>query len=78
MIPDGENFVFGASFCFHPESVNPYILKEIKRVREVDPRELEIEKEKLIVRLFKMKHKHEQYRHVDIQEIYSNSSKMRI
>ena len=37
-----------------------------------------VPREDLIARLFKMKHKHEQYRHLDIHQIYSNESKLRL
>jgi hypothetical protein len=35
-------------------------------------------REKLILRLFRMRNKFEQYRHVGIQEIYSNEGRLRV
>ncbi len=78
LIPYEGSFVFSNSFCFHPSAVNKFILKEIKRVTKLPEEEQAIAREELIARLFKMKHKHEQYRHLDIHNIYSNESKLRI
>lgn len=78
LIPHEDNFIFGKSFCFHPPSANRFILKEVKRVKKLPAEQREEEKEKLITRLFKMRYKHEQYKHVDLKDIYSNDSKLRL
>src|SRR5262249_45584382 len=72
LIPHDGGFVFSSSFCFHPAAVSKFILKEIKRVNKLPEEEQAGAREELISRLFKMKHKHEQYRHLDIHNIYSN------
>jgi hypothetical protein len=54
------------------------VIKEVKRVNKLPEEEQAQAREELIARLFKMKHKHEQYRHLDIHNIYSNDSKLRI
>lgn len=78
LIPHEDNYVFGKSFCFHPPSANRFINKEIKRVKKAGDDVREVEKEKLIIRLFKMRYKHEQYKHVEVKDIYSNDSKLRL
>jgi hypothetical protein len=78
LIPHEGGFVFSSSFCFHPVAVNKFILKEIKRVNKLPEEEQAGAREELVARLFKMKNKHEQYRHLDIQNIYSNESKLKI
>lgn len=78
LIPHEDNYIFGKSFCFHPPSANRFINKEIKRVKKAGDDVREGEKEKLIIRIFKMRYKHEQYKHVEVKEIYSNDSKLRL
>ncbi len=78
LIPDGGKFTFSSSFCFHPAVVSPFILKEVKRIIKLGEEDQGLAREELIARLFKMKNKHEQYRHLDIHHIYSNESKLKI
>lgn len=78
LIPHDGGFVFSNSFCFHPSTVGKFILKEIKRVNKMPEEEQASAREDLIARLFKMKSKHEQYRHLSLENIYSNESKLRI
>ncbi len=78
LIPHDGSFVFSNSFCFHPAVVSKFILKEVKRVNKLPEEEQAQAREDLLARLFKMKHKHEQYRHLDIEKIYSNDSKLRL
>jgi hypothetical protein len=78
LIPYDGSFVFSNSFSFHPAVVSKFVLKEVKRVNKLPEEEQAQGREELIARLFKMKHKHEQYRHLDIHNIYSNDSKLRI
>ena len=58
--------------------VSKFVQKEIKRVNAAAEEEQQKEREELIARLFKMKHKYEQYRHLDVHQIYSNDSKLKI
>jgi hypothetical protein len=78
LIPFEGGFVFSNSFSFHPSVVSKFVLKEVKRVNKLPEEEQAQAREELIARLFKMKHKHEQYHHLDIHEIYSNESKLRL
>jgi hypothetical protein len=78
LVPAPDGFVFASSFCFHPAVVAKFIQQEIKRISGLPDEEQGRAREELIARLFKMKHKHEQYRHLDVQQIYSNDSKLRI
>lgn len=79
LIPKGDSFVFGASFCFHPPKASRFILKEIKRVKKIkNVEEKKREQEALILKLFRMRYKFDQYKHVDIHEIYTNSPRLKI
>lgn len=78
LIPHDGRFVFSNSFCFHPSQVSRFIAKEIKKVGKRPEAEQGPAREELIARLFKMKHKHGQYRHLDIKDVYSNDSKLRL
>lgn len=72
LIPVGDSFYFTRGFCFHPEPVKKFILQEVKRHRK-DP---DLDREKFMLRLVKMRFKFEQYRHVKPELIYSNESKL--
>lgn len=74
IIPFEDNYVFTQGFCFHPPDVKKFILKEIKKVKHLDTSQ----QEELMFRLLKMRYKHEQYRHIRVEYIYSNDQKLRI
>jgi hypothetical protein len=79
LIPnEGGGFAFSPSFCFHPAVVAKFILKEVKRINKLPEEQQAQAREEFTARLFKMKHKHEQYRHLDIDHIYSNESKLKL
>ena len=79
LVPHEDNLVFTKSFCFHPPQASKFILKEIKRINKIPQgSERDFEREAFILKLFKMRYKHEQYQHVDLSEIYSNESRLRI
>lgn len=78
LVPSEGAFIFSSLFCFHPSAVGSFILKEVKRVNRLTDEEQAPAREELLSRLFKMKHKHEQYRHLDIHKIYSNESKLKL
>ncbi|MCB0420450.1 MAG: hypothetical protein KDD61_05615 [Bdellovibrionales bacterium] len=77
LFPDGDNFVFANAFCFHPHEATKYISKEVKRVNTLGESERDSAREELIEKLFAMKYKTEQYRHVDVKDIYSNEPRLR-
>lgn len=74
VFPFGETHVFGRGFCFHPAEAKSFILKEVKKVRHLD----EVQKEALMFRLLKMRYKFEQYKHIRLDYIYTNDTKLRI
>lgn len=78
LIPTGDSFQFSNAFCFHPAAVAKIMLKEVKKVRRLDVAERPKAKEELLVRWFKLRYKHEQYKHVDVRDVYSPDSKLRI
>jgi hypothetical protein len=77
LLPHEDSFVFAKAFCFHPHEATKYINKEVKRVKKLPEEERDRGREELIEKLFRMRYKHEQYRHVDVKDIYSNESKLR-
>jgi hypothetical protein len=77
LIPDGENFLFSNSFCFHPTEAKKYILAEIKKIVRLAPEDQDAAREELILRLFRMKHRFERYTHVPVKEFYTNESRIK-
>lgn len=79
LIPVLDTYEFAPVFCFHPSQATRYILKEVKRVRKIkDKLEQKIEQESVIAKLFRMKYKLDQYKHVKVEEIYSKSPKIKV
>jgi hypothetical protein len=74
IIPLEDTYVFAKGFCFHPPEATKFILQEVKKVRHLD----QSQKGALILRLMKMKYKHEQYRHIRLEYIYTNEAKLRM
>lgn len=72
LIPFGDNWIFTKGFCFHPQDAKKYILSEIKRHKK-DP---DLDPEDMMLKLLKMRYKFERYRHVKIDMIYSNESRL--
>ncbi len=72
LIPNGDNWIFTKGFCFHPQDAKKYILAEIKRHRK-DP---DLDPDDMMLKLLKMRYKFERYRHVKIDMIYSNESRL--
>jgi hypothetical protein len=72
IIPVQDNFVFTRGFCFHPEEARKFILAEVKKYKK-DP---DLDPDLLMLKLLKMRYKFERYRHVDIDLIYSEQSKI--
>ncbi len=74
VFPHEDNWIFGRGFCFHPAEAKSFILKEVKKVRHLDA----VQKEALMFRLLKMRYKFEQYKHIRLDYIYTNDTKLRI
>jgi len=66
-----DSYCFSKGFCFHPTDVSPFILDEIKKVRNQDKKK----QLKLILQLSGMKLKHLRFQHIDITHIYQMNSK---
>lgn len=74
IIPHQDTYVFAKGFCFHPQEARKYILKEIKTNKKA-PQE---EKEKLLLKLLRMKNKVDQYKHILPKYIYTNENTFRV
>lgn len=73
IIPHKDTYVFTKGFCFHPTEARKYILKEVKAHKKA-PQE---EKEKLLLKLLRMKNKVDQYKHILPKYIYTNENTFR-
>jgi hypothetical protein len=69
---DESTWIFTKGFCFHPKEARKFILSEVKRHRK-DP---DLNPEEMMLRLVRMRYKFERYRHVKVDIIYSNDSKV--
>ena len=78
LIPHDDNFVFTRGFCFHPAEATRFINKAIKPLKKLKGDELVAAKDELILKLFRMRYKQEQYKHVNVQDIYSAEPKIRL
>ena len=72
LIPINDSWIFTKGFCFHPKEARKFILSEVKRHRK-DP---DLNPEDMMLRLVRMRYKFERYRHVKVDMIYSNESKV--
>jgi hypothetical protein len=69
LIHFGDRLVFGSSFVFHPREVKSFISKEIKKIKYLDDKQ----HLKLLHRLATMRLKVEQYPHIAVEHIYTES-----
>ncbi|PWU18010.1 MAG: hypothetical protein C5B49_07905 [Bdellovibrio sp.] len=67
LIPIDKIWIFARGFCFHPLEARKYILSEVKRHRR-DP---DLDRDELMLDLFKKSLRTEQYKHVPLEKIYS-------
>lgn len=74
LIPVGTSSAFAKGICFHPPEANKFILSEIKKHRK-DP---DMNPDVFMLRLIKMRYKYERYKHVKLDQIYSNENKVGI
>lgn len=72
LIPIENSWIFAKGFCFHPIDARKYILSEIQRLKK-NP---DLNPEDVMVKLVKMRYRFERYRHVKVDLIYSNDSKL--
>lgn len=76
LIPHDDSFIFSGAFCFHPPQASRFIHKEIKKIKKLPDDQRDEAREQFIARLFRMRYKFDQYRHVRLDMIYSNDSKL--
>lgn len=78
LIPHQDSFLFSIAFCFHPPEATRFINTQVKAVNKLPDDQQKEARERLVLRLFRMRNKFEQYQHVGIKEIYSNDSRLRV
>ncbi len=71
VIPFKGTLEFSKGFCFHPNEMESFILKEIKKVRY----QSKDRQTKLILQLSNMKLKYMRFNHIDVRHIYTFSSR---
>ena len=64
---------FARGFCFHPVEASAFIREECKKIRHLEAHDKEV----LMLRLMKMRYKHDQYQHIRLDYIYTNEPKLR-
>ena len=69
LIPFQGRLVFGTAFVFHPKECRKFVLKEIKKIKYLDLKQ----RLRLMHRLSAMKLKSEQYAHIDVKHIYTET-----
>lgn len=73
LIPEEDHFCFTNGFCVHPLAANPFILKEVKRLKKATEEEQKAFQIELVRMFFKM----EQYSHLKLDQVYTKESKVR-
>lgn len=74
IIPVNDTFTFTRGFCFHPPKARKYINREIKRVKKLSDQD----KEDMMLKLLKMRYRFAQYKHVEVDEIYTDNPKLKV
>ncbi len=69
LIPFKGELVFGGAFIFHPKECRSFILKQIKKIKYLDQKQ----RLRLMHQLASMKLKIEQYAHIDVKHIYTET-----
>lgn len=67
LVPLDDKILFSMAFLFHPKEAKGYLKKEIKKIKNLKGEH----KKELMLRLALMKHRSEQYPHIDVSHIYS-------
>jgi len=70
IIPHDGAYVFAKGLCFHPPQTKKFILKQVKRVRKLGPEA----REELMLRFLGMRYRHDQYKHLPLDKVYSLDS----
>lgn len=78
LIPHEDSFIFSTAYCFHPAESAKFIQSELKKAVQLPEADQPEARHNLLLRLFRMRNKFDQYRHVGIQNIYSNESRLRV
>lgn len=69
LIPYKGELVFGSAFIFHPKECRSFITKQIKKIKYLDQKQ----RLRLLHQLAGMKLKIEQYTHIDVKHIYTET-----
>ncbi len=81
IISNGKTFYFLKGFCFHPVYARKYFLQEIKNIKEKFNKEESSEflkaKNLFLLKIFKMQIKLEKYKHLSVEDLYTNNSKVK-
>ena len=67
LVPLGDSIVFSLAFLFHPKEAKSFLKQEVKK----NKKHKGDYKKELMLKLALMKHRSEQYPHIDVTHIYS-------
>ena len=74
IIPCEDTWIFTKGFCFHPVEAKRFILNEVSKSINLTIDQ----KDALLLRLARMRHKLDQYKHIHFDHIYTNQTRVKV
>lgn len=74
IFPYQDTFVFSRGFCFHPVESKKFVLREVAEALNLDVEE----KDALLLKLARMRHKLDQYKHIQLEHIYTRDVRVKL
>jgi hypothetical protein len=74
IFPYEDTWVFAKGFCFHPVEAKKFVLAEVAKATNFTLSE----KETLLLRLARMRHRLDQYKHIHFEHIYTNQTRVKV
>lgn len=74
IVPFENTYVFTKGFCFHPVEAKKFILQEVQAALNLT----QTEKDQVLLRLARMRHRLDQYKHIHFDHIYTKETRMRV
>lgn len=74
IIPFEDSWVFTKGFCFHPVEAKRFILNEVGKAINFTVEQKDV----LLLRLARMRHKLDQYKHINFEHIYTNQTRVKV
>ncbi len=74
IIPYEDTFVFSRGFCFHPVEAKKFVMKEVGDAVNLTVEEKDV----LLLKLARMRHKLDQYKHIQLEHIYTRDVRVKL